>query len=68
MKNNFQVDGIGIDIEHFAGLSQEEFIAQVVPGVPPRFGNEEKRTEWAKNAFELMQKRLGKRGHTEGQD
>jgi hypothetical protein len=54
-KNNFQVDGVGINKEHYSGWKEADFIKDILPTVPDRFGDENKKKVWAKKAFDLMQ-------------
>lgn len=54
-KDNFQVDGIGINKEHYAGSKEADFIKDILPSIPDRFGDESKKKAWAKKAFDLMQ-------------
>jgi hypothetical protein len=53
---NFQVDGVGINADHFSSFKKEDFVKDILPGMPDRFGNEAQKTVWAENAFGLMQK------------
>lgn len=55
-KKNFQVDGIGINAEHFANHKKADFVKEVLPGIPDRFGSEADKIKWAETAFDLMQK------------
>ena len=55
MKQNFQVDGVGINKEHYAGWKEADFIKDILPSIPDRFGDDKKKTEWAKKAYGLMQ-------------
>lgn len=54
MKQDFQIDGIGINKEFYADFKEADFIKDILPGIPDRFGDDKKKTEWAKNAFAIM--------------
>lgn len=53
-KKNPKVDGVSIDVAHFSGYKESEFIAEILPGLPARFGDDAKKKVWAKTAFDTI--------------
>jgi len=55
-KENFQVDGVGINAAHYEGFKESDFIKELLPSIPDRFGDDASKKSWAKGAFDLMNK------------
>jgi hypothetical protein len=55
-KNNFQVDGIGINTD-LAGLTEAKFLEEILPGLPDRFGTPEQKATWSKKAYGILQEK-----------
>ena len=49
-----QIDGVGINAIYFKGKKEAEFIAEMLPGLPDKFGNEAKKIVWLKKAFIII--------------
>ena len=49
-----QIDGVGINAKHFEGKKEADFIAEMLPGLPDKFGNEHKKIVWLKKAFNIL--------------
>jgi len=55
-KENFQVDGVGINAAHYQGFKEADFVADIFPAIPAKFGGDAQKKEWAKKAYEIMVK------------
>ena len=53
---SIQIDGVGLNVTYFKDKTEADFIAEVMPVLPGKFGNDKEKKAWLKSAFILLKK------------